>query len=490
MSKQYKSRKHRIVGYLVLQADMITKSPLRIGSGRNNLAEVEVIRLPNGQPYIPASGLVGALYHRFKEEIDGSGLKKAIEILWGTKMTKETAKQIDTWQSHLRVADMQFKEAAKTAAKVKVRDGVEIDYASNTAKDGAKFDYEVLEPECEFTFTAEVTLREEFMDEIPKLMQILGFIGETLGSEFRIGGLTTRGMGLLERKSLTVRHYDFARQGEADKWFEYLKAGEKLQTGNIVLHSTELPRKEREKFSIRATFGLKSAIMIGAPGGPDDDSDKVSLRSNGKPVISGTSLAGAIRHRSYKILRTMGCDDVQAKALIGKLYGEANEKDNGKSRRPIKSRVITHESIIKGSESKTQTRIRIDRFTGGVIRAGLFDSRPEFRHKDSQVKLCIDLRPAMEKDWKNAVPNTWEPALLLHVLKDLWTADLAIGGEKNVGRGLLEGKSATIHFGDEVLELKTKGQNGIELTGSDAAKAALEAAEIAFTELFKTHQTA
>ena len=37
----------------------------------------------------------------------------------------------------------------------------------------------------------------------------------------------------------------------------------------------------------------------------------------------------------------------------------------------------------------------------------------------------------------------------MQVLKDLWCGDLAIGGEKNVGRGVLKGLSATIRWNNE-----------------------------------------
>jgi len=52
----------------------------------------------------------------------------------------------------------------------------------------------------------------------------------------------------------------------------------------------------------------------------------------------------------------------------------------------------------------------------------------------------------------------------MQVLKDLWCGDLAIGGEKNVGRGVLKGLSATIRWNNEegkdrelILEESEKG---------------------------------
>jgi len=45
-------------------------------------------------------------------------------------------------------------------------------------------------------------------------------------------------------------------------------------------------------------------------------------------------------------------------------------------------------------------------------------------------------------------PIDAEVGLLLLILKDLWTEDLPIGGEKNVGRGLLKGKRLVISYKD------------------------------------------
>ncbi|WP_269849664.1 hypothetical protein [Methanosarcina horonobensis] len=50
----------------------------------------------------------------------------------------------------------------------------------------------------------------------------------------------------------------------------------------------------------------------------------------------------------------------------------------------------------------------------------------------------------------------WEAGLMMQVLKDLWCGDLAIGGEKNVGRGVLQGLSAAIKWKIKSFRLKKK----------------------------------
>jgi CRISPR/Cas system CSM-associated protein Csm3 (group 7 of RAMP superfamily) len=81
-----------------------------------------------------------------------------------------------------------------------------------------------------------------------------------------------------------------------------------------------------------------------------------------------------------------------------------------------------------------QNRVAIDRFTGGAYETALFSEQPIFGGPDS--RLTIRLRIINPKDY--------EIGLLLLLLKDLWTGDLALGGESSVGRGRLQGIEATL----------------------------------------------
>lgn len=477
--------KDRITGYFLLVAEMETVSPLRIGSGKKDRADVEVIRLPNGEPYLPASGIVGALAHRYHHEVENKTLKQAGEIFWGTEMNRGTADQVMTWQSHFRVPDMKL--TGPDNAKIRIRDGVCIDPVTNTAKEGMKYDYEFLEPGYVFTFRGEVTLRAGFSKDIHHdLRKLTAFVREALQQEMKIGGLTTRGFGQLKCNSCQIRHFDFqsepeqARAMQRKDWFAF------LDTKKFVPDPPEkwkaLPEmKAQNRFSMRARFGLKTSLLIGAPGGANDTVDKVQLRSRKEPVISGKSLAGAIRHRSLKILQTLGVAEKVALEWLGNLFGEVDQttKDRRDRKRAIKSKVTTHEARIefsmKPEQRQKQTRIRIDRFSGGVVRGGLFESEPVWRQEGQSLELRIDIRD----------PEPWQPALLLHVLKDLWTGDLALGGEKNIGRGVLEGRTGELWFGEECLKISTESE-GVEMGDNPLAQAALKTSEEAFLEKIKS----
>jgi|GEM_PF-520097 len=485
-AKQSKPSDYALIGYIVLEAELETISPLRIGSGRSDRADVEVIRRADGQPYIPASSLVGALAHRFYMEVDldrktnlsrkeegqqakAQYLKQAADIFWGTEMSGE--EEDTSWQSHFRVPNMDLTPPGNGKATT-VRDGVKIDPVTGTAEENKKFDYEILEPGHTFTLKAELTLRQGFAGELDHLKEILAHVKHCLEENFRIGARTTRGFGQVACKGMKIRHFDFAVVEDRKDWFAYTASDQILLSSNLEL-SVLPPLKPKSHFSLHATFALQGPLLIGSAPGPNDDANRVQLKSGGKPTISGTSLAGAIRHRAYKILQTCGMEEGEAYRYIGALFGRVDT--DGPDKKVSKSKVSIYESEIKGAVNLEQPRIRIDRFTGGASRGGLFTDQPVTSKEADAVALRLDIES----------PGPTEIALLLHVLKDLWTADLAIGGGKNIGRGRLKGTWATLNFHPGEITLTAEGE-GIALTGDEMGLLALEASEKAFSALFTT----
>lgn len=109
--------------------------------------------------------------------------------------------------------------------------------------------------------------------------------------------------------------------------------------------------------------------------------------------------------------------------------------------------MVVEETEIRNVAAELQQRIKIDRFTGGVIKGALFDSMPLWNSENGkavQIKMSIS-------EYKE-----WELGLLLLILKDLWSADLPIGGEKSIGRGVLKGVVAKIKWDSKELQLEEK----------------------------------
>jgi len=135
--------------------------------------------------------------------------------------------------------------------------------------------------------------------------------------------------------------------------------------------------------------------------------------------------------------------------------------------KPSGSRVVTEESLVTNGSDLVQSRVKIDRFTGGSFPTALFSQQPVFGGDAAEVKLSLALRN----------PEDAEIGLLLLVLKDLWTEDLPLGGESSVGRGRLAGKQATLTWraaGKETnWELRAAAGDGLTFDGN-GTPAALE----------------
>ncbi len=153
-----------------------------------------------------------------------------------------------------------------------------------------------------------------------------------------------------------------------------------------------------------------------------------SRQANGgepEPILSGTSLGGALRARALKIANTLG--PAKAQSLVEEMFGKTDKA----------SKVRVREDIVQNATTNfVQNRVSIDRFTGGARDTALFNEQPAFGGDDTLVTLDVRL----------SGPEDYEIGLLLLLLKDLWTGDLPLGGESSVGRGRLKGKSAILTY--------------------------------------------
>ncbi|MBX2929798.1 MAG: hypothetical protein KF852_18335 [Saprospiraceae bacterium] len=434
----------RVTGKVILLATLSNESPLLIGRGGGDAVDIEVMRLPDGKPYIPASSIAGCL-RRFTNGEDG--------YFWGRTGRKDkTGKsEPDPLQSHIRFEDL-IPEAPYKPEDVVMRDGVKIDHKKGTAEDGKKYDYQVVEPELSFPFRAEITLRASMKTEWGTFVE--GIKAALESPHFRIGANTNTGFGKMTCTGFQAFYFEFPTH--ADAWFEYLENG----TISIPEMPLEVAAQQLGKgsFSIEATFRLKSSLMIGAYGIKGDEPDKSQLKSRGRHVLPGKSIRGAIRHRAVKIWKIMGKDEDTLFELFG--HVSENEKTQIRSRLRIEEFRFQEEEV----EPMVQNRIRIDRFTGGVIDCELFNSEPVWTKGTEQIKLSFTILKCASED---------EKKLLLMLLKDLWLEDLAIGGEKNIGRGILTGQSAEIwNNGQKVAAFKRKGE-GPELEFTEGSASVL-----------------
>jgi CRISPR/Cas system CSM-associated protein Csm3 (group 7 of RAMP superfamily) len=435
--------KHRIIGKIIIRAKIVNISPLLIGKGEGENSDTDILLWHDGRPYIPGSSLAGVLRKRFFEWCSFTDdEEKEIEKFWGT----DDSKQKETFQSHIIFDDLLPQESSKS--KITIRDGVRIEHKTSIAADQGKYDYQLLEPGVAFDFKAEVTIRVGMNPGV--FRSIVLSIGEILkNNDFRIGALTSGGFGKIDVHEFKAHHFDFRScnnektEALAEAWFGFLKNGTLSET--FLIKETQPFTLNHKTFAVMADFKIKSALITGSYTSNPDLPDKSQLTSNGKHVLSGKAIRGALRHRAVKILNTLNCDgEEKIKLLMGYVDPKSPKT------RAVKSRLRIEESHLNGFEAMTQNRIRIDRFTGGAMDGALFNSAPVWQKGENTLTLRFTI----------ANPEKWECSLLLQLLKDLWLEDLPIGGEKNIGRGVLIGQSAEIYEdGQTIATLKEQGDD-------------------------------
>lgn len=461
-------------GKLLVRASLELVTPAIIGNGKSDNSDMDILREPvrarpgsktNGEsaawiqssPLIPATSIIGVFRAYLERHLRGRWspeIEKAFKYLFGylaAPEEKEEAEKKKTeafeTQSALQCDDILLPEA-----KVTIRDGVAIDHRKNIALDKQKFAYEVMEYRKAFDLKLEVTLRKghddaEAVAHYKKLLFTI-FHGIEQG-HIRIGAKSNKGFGRLGIKdnAIKIAELHFRNPEHFYLWLRNDPNGYVFD--KISLQDIDSFAMGPSQFRIDAWFRIKNSLLIRSYSADPQEPDGVHMQSNGRFLMPGTSVMGAVRHRAKKILKTLDMPDAAVEHRMRHLFGYEGEKRTGAG--ACKGRLRIEETTIQNPLARIQTRIKIDRFTGGTLHGALFETMPLWRKgQEKAVHVAMTLTEY----------DDWQAGLLLLILKDLWAGDLAIGGDKSVGRGVLEGVSATITWPKGEVEL-APGPNGV-----------------------------
>ena len=420
-------------GKIILKANLELISPLMIGSGESEISDRDILLNKEGKPFIPASSFMGKLYNELSSDKKKKyfGQKKAGENDKNEEENKAESSKFEH-QSYIICDDLHLSDdSAKNTA---IRDGIRINPETGLVEKETKFDYQVLEPGNHFAL--EMSINVEPDDNYNDCKELMKNIVNVLSNrQFALGGKTSSGFGNLQAQNIKVMEYDFADKKQAAAYLL------KKETENLFSEYIEENPMLNDEFRINASFQIVNSFLIRSYSKTPYGSDATQIKCGDKFVLPGTSLRGALRARAQKILNLLWenkKDEVDM--FIAALFGTTSlEKKNEYS---VPSSLYVSETVIDNVECQLQNRIQIDRFTGGTIESALFDSMPVFPVPNDEAQL-VNLTLTIHK------PLPSQKGLLLLLLKDLYTSELPIGGEKNVGRGLLKGTKATVTNGDE-----------------------------------------
>ena len=429
-----------IVERIIIQGTLVLETPANLGNGDADALTDMPLLLDevSEKPLLTGTSIAGALRAYLRELEHGYS---------GRERPHDRARQLfgevrgnESVQSWVLVNDALGESLGETPGAspgvspgIEVRDGVTLDPATRTAVDKKKYDYELLQAGTTFDISLELLLPEG--ESGKTLLQSLAWALQGFEKgEIGLGLRKHRGLGQCKVTAWRVQRYVLTTPAGLLAWLENDPGGEK--TGAAICDLLEVNAAmldQRARFTLKAEFALASSLLIRSGGGADDP-DMVQLQSQrGKklvPILSGTSLAGAVRARALRIANTM-LGQQKANTLIDSMFGKAKTSS---AEQPTGSRVLTRETAVVGNLDLVQSRVKIDRFTGGAYPQALFSEQPLWGGPESKVTVEIELRD----------PKPAEIGLLLLVLKDLWTGDLPLGGESSVGRGRLAGRNATL----------------------------------------------
>ncbi len=448
-------KSREIVKRIVIEGQLTLETPTSLGNGETvGPTDMNLLRDPvdPSRALLIGTSIAGALRNYLREVRHGYGepspKDSPVLTLFGE------SRGADAGNQSLLIVDDARSEAP---AAVEIRDGVRIEAATGTAAKGAKFDIELLQAGTTFPLRFELLIPQDQDEAALKEALAQALYGFEQG-EIPLGARKRRGFGhcrVVDGWQVTT--YDLTTPVGIVAW---LREDESLaQPFDAVSEGlgVTLPKEDaRRRFELDATFSLDGSLLIRAEAESGADAGQLRSPRPGKkvpvPVLPGTSLAGVLRHRALRIANTLATGG-QGVKLVEEIFGRSPTEDD---KTLTASRVAVQETEVKGVRPLVQTRVKIDRFTGGAYPTALFSEEPVFGGPDSRVQVKLTLRN----------PEDHEVGLLLLLLKDLWTGDLPVGGESSVGRGRLQGIEARLHWGDDAWHL-LETPDGLQMAEGD-----------------------
>lgn len=456
------SCKKNIIKYCKIRFRLM--SPLEIGSGNNAKTDHDIILTGSGTPFIPGSVIAGyfrdAIFRVLLQEKGKSEAKRAVYEKLGFVIIEKDAASAKDDQSEeesekSRESSVIFYDANinEDTFHIDTRDMVALD-ENKVSRPGAKFDTEVLEPNVTFDTYLEECLYPKGDDSmIDRILRIWA------SEDVAFGSKTTRGMGLTQLEQVWVREFNLDKEDDVKEWVDFSVYGgtsgktftdqDDITSTYIIQNGNDSLVTSRDewiiKLSLRQIGGMSirrytTAVSSKEKKEPDykqltehvwekvpkETSEGITYdwRHSEKPVIPGSSWAGAFRHH-MKLL--MNANESQMEKWFGFVESKGKEK----------SQIIFSDSILEKAKDKNLSRNAIDRFTGGTIDGALFTERTYF---GGETKLTIRFRKdLLQSGYVEIDPEVMKyKSALAASIADLHAGFLAIGGLTAVGRGIFE----------------------------------------------------
>lgn len=366
-------------------------SPLRTG-GTDGDTET-VLTGPDGICFLQGSSLAGAFRDWTASQMD----EKIVNELFGAPQT----------EGRLIFSDGKFDPDTRVGQRPRLR----IDRVTGTAAQGGKFDLAQVETGARFAF--EILWKGDA--PCPEQQQaIQAMLAAMNAGQIRLGAQKNNGLGRVQL-AVSLQEFDMHQPAQRRAWLEETGEGRALPLQAINSPRTSFVLEGRvEGLLVKAAAAQAKADEKG--------SYTPNLEENGVPVLPGSSIKGTIRSWSERILKSNALPEKVTDELFGR---SADSKQKG-----LAGKIRVEDLRMDQAQRRQISRIRINRFTGGVIRQGLMTEEP----LSTPVRLELSV----------SQPSELEGALLVYALRDLGLGLYSLGSGWAIGRGVMQAEVLTI----------------------------------------------
>jgi len=337
-----------IVERMLIRGKLVLETPAHLGSGEAiGLTDMLLLRDPldGRSPLLTGASLAGALRNYLHEYERGYGQPEVPGELASRLFGRLESDASE--QSWLIVDD-----ARGVTSGFELRDGVTIDPMTRTAEEGKKYDVELLRAGTTFHISLELLLTGEDSRLVEALALALRGLQE---GEIGLGMRKRRGLGRCRVVEWQVCRYDMTTPRGLLAWLDQDASSEQAGTDILaLLDVAPTIADKREELCLWATFDLPSSLLIRSGWGGGGAPDMVHLRSYRQggdcAILSGTSVAGAMRARALRIANTIygreednPLEKRRARTLVDGMFGR---RIGGRGDEPSGSRVVVQETEL------------------------------------------------------------------------------------------------------------------------------------------------
>lgn len=430
---------NKICGRICIELTAVLESPLAVSSGEMRYSDADVSVNALGELFLPGSSLAGAVRAYDRE----AGLENGT-CLFGKEKSASPGGEED------RQSRIFFYDAVFTEATIGKRDGVRLNERKTVQVD-SKFERQIVQRGASLVLRMEIVEREAEVNrsgsisrlQEEEIARMQAWVWGMNAGQLRLGARKNRGFGRITVQKVHFRTFDLQGVAGYREWLAFSWAslrhcceisgqqfawGRQERSGSLEME-LQIPGTLLVR-NYEVTKTLMAAEYAGKRAGISDYGQLTE--EDGKAVIPGSALAGALRGRIAQIAQEIGgfSGRTEAQRALEPFFGAWREEGD-RTKSLASSKVIVEEALVDEGHRLTMVRNAVNRFTGGSAEGALYQE---------DVWAGGLLRISVHWKSKEIVEEDALCGLLLWGAKDLENGLLAVGGETAVGRGVLSPK--------------------------------------------------